>query len=36
MVTIDFQLLRKILFEARLQEYPYDWEHDSLKYFRRK
>uniref|UniRef100_A0A915Q573 Protein kinase domain-containing protein n=1 Tax=Setaria digitata TaxID=48799 RepID=A0A915Q573_9BILA len=31
-----YKLLRKILFEARLQEYPYDWEYQSLKYFRKK
>ncbi|KAK6104536.1 Protein kinase domain family protein [Brugia pahangi] len=31
-----YKLLRKILFEARLQEYPYDWEYESLRYFRKK
>ncbi|MCP9263910.1 Tau-tubulin kinase 1 [Dirofilaria immitis] len=33
---MNVKLLRKILFEARLQEYPYDWEYEPLRYFRRK
>ncbi|CAG9535265.1 unnamed protein product [Cercopithifilaria johnstoni] len=31
-----YKLLRKILFEAHLKEYPYDWEYESLGYFRKK
>ncbi|VDM93339.1 unnamed protein product, partial [Litomosoides sigmodontis] len=31
-----YKLLRKILFEAHLQEYPYDWEYESLQCFRNK